>query len=395
MFRGLSARPLAWVVLSAAALAHVAAANAQQPSPSPSEAKTGNVTVTGSVIPQLVQDPQQKIVDFTNYFHVINDISNPTTGRVLLGIDTGADPTGLGASLDQADRAVRAQLAFGNDRGLVISSLIPSGAAAKAGLQANDILTTLDGTPLDKPDDFTAQLKAVGDKTVALGFIRAGKPTTIQIKPEFRITFSAVAPEQTKYYIGVPVKPIDETLRAHLPDLPAGQGLVADGVEPDSPAAKAGMQQSDILLAMGETPITDLDAFVTRIQATGGKTVSVKIVRKGKPMTLEVTPTPRKVDAAANEPGPQPNNAITYLYGKNVWTPVTWDPTWIQNNNAQWLGASNVTLYPNVNFTAAAPDAVEKRLEALDQELKQLRQAIDELRKSLKPEGVKDSGGKR
>ena len=61
------------------------------------------------------------------------------------------DANGLGATLEQADRAVRAQLGLPDDRGLVVWSLAPDGPAARAGLQVNDILLTLDGKPLDRP----------------------------------------------------------------------------------------------------------------------------------------------------------------------------------------------------------------------------------------------------
>ncbi len=379
-------RRLAQLALLGTALLPGGMSRAQQPSPP--AAGDGIVTV------DLVGDGKAETVEYV-VRPTVQYVAIPISPSDLhvIGSDTGfgasdPDTIGLGATLGQADRAVRAQLGLPDDRGLVVWSLTPQGPAARAGLLEQDILLSLDGKLLNRPKDLVAGLKAAGDKAVPLALIRAGKPMTLQVKPEYRVSFIAVQPEKTEYSIGVAVKAIDATLRAHLPALAGVRGLVVDGVAPDSPGAKAGLKLSDILISIGDAPVTDFDSLATRIQATGGKTVPVKILREGKPMTIEVTPAPRKkapLDALATDGLVSPMSQRP--------------PSWHIEMDRQWLPLYYDELLRGVapanrpSPGAADSDRVGKRLDALDQELKQLRASIEALRKTLKPDDK--PGGER
>jgi S1-C subfamily serine protease len=69
-------------------------------------------------------------------------------------------------------------------RGLVILSLEPNGAAAKAGIVVGDVLLTLNGESVAETDAVQAHLGAgsVG-KALTAGILRGGVPTTIEITP--------------------------------------------------------------------------------------------------------------------------------------------------------------------------------------------------------------------
>jgi membrane-associated protease RseP (regulator of RpoE activity) len=306
----------------------------------------------------------------------------------IYALQGNADPNGLGVELGEADRSLRVQLSLPDDRGLVLRSVNPGGPAAAAGLLENDILLTLDDKPLGKPEDLELRLKEAGDKALGLAILRTGKPLKIAIKPVYRVTFTGVADHPTKYFIGVPVKPIDSTLRAHLPELPANQGLVAESIIDDSPAAKAGLKPDDILLAVGDKPITDTETLIAQVQASGGKPTQVKILRGGKPMTLEVTPAPRK---DAPEEGQAVEAALRDLAVANSLQNLQVQPIVTGNLVAADQNLQNVwvpyVLHQNqgaLQLAAAEGPTVEKRLEAMAQEIKQLRESVEALRHALK-----------
>src|SRR5437660_12817131 len=54
--------------------------------------------------------------------------------------------------------------------------------------------------------------------------------------------------------LGANLQPVGEALRAQL-DLPAGQGLVVEGLRGDGACAWAGLQQNDILLSVADKPL--------------------------------------------------------------------------------------------------------------------------------------------
>src|SRR5829696_5827977 len=59
--------------------------------------------------------------------------------------------------------------------------------------------------------------------------------------------------------------------------LPEREGLLVRGVEPDSPAASAGLRQGDLLVAAGDQPLRGYDALFDALEAGGS--VALTVVR--------------------------------------------------------------------------------------------------------------------
>jgi hypothetical protein len=81
----------------------------------------------------------------------------------------------------------------------------------------------------------------------------------------------------------------DAALREHL-NLPKGQGIVVMSVDPHSSAAQAGLQQSDILLMLGDHPLGKPEDLFDRLKEVGEKPVSLTLLRAGSRKTIQVQP---------------------------------------------------------------------------------------------------------
>lgn len=93
-----------------------------------------------------------------------------------------------------------------------------------------------------------------------------------------------------KYRIGVSCQgPIPDAIRHQL-NLPDKQGLIVVEVLPDSPAAKAGLEQHDILLSGNGRPLAVVVDLIEVVEAAEGKIVKLVVVRRGKEKTIEVAP---------------------------------------------------------------------------------------------------------
>jgi serine protease Do len=89
-------------------------------------------------------------------------------------------------------------------------------------------------------------------------------------------------------WLGVQIQGMDEDLVASL-GLPKAEGALVAGVEPDSPAAKAGIRRGDVILQFGEKPIAKVGTLTRSVAAvTPGQSVPVKLWRDGKEMTVTV-----------------------------------------------------------------------------------------------------------
>ena len=72
-------------------------------------------------------------------------------------------------------------------------------------------------------------------------------------------------------------------------------GVLVLGTEPDSPAAKAGLQEADVIVAFGETPVAsvdDLHRLLTEEEI--GKASALTVIRKTEKLVLPIVPAPAR-----------------------------------------------------------------------------------------------------
>jgi membrane-associated protease RseP (regulator of RpoE activity) len=315
---------------------------------------------------------------------------NTTLDYPYLGAWSVDDMRSSGISLGAADEALRAHLKLPKDQGVVVTGLNPHSAAGQSGIQVNDVLLTLGETPLRKPEDLENNLKSVGEKAVTLHLLRAGKETKIQVQPQIQVTFRAVSrkPPEKPYWIGISVSTVDPALRAQL-QLPERQGLIVNEVVKDSPAYRAEIKVNDILFEIDGKPMSDSAKLVDVVQSHAEKPMVLHFIREGKRhWSVEVTPERRKI-AQLNPPSEQLYNALIVTRPGAVVLDTT-DPKSTTGSNFLFYDhlTDTLTMRPNgqtdPNQPADASAGVSKRLDALDADIKQLRQAIEELSRATK-----------
>ncbi len=89
--------------------------------------------------------------------------------------------------------------------------------------------------------------------------------------------------------LGVALAPpeVAAKLRASV-GLPEREGLLVRGVEPDGPAANAGIVEGDLLVAAGDTALVSIEALHD-VLADAGETLSLTVVRGNDERTVEIT----------------------------------------------------------------------------------------------------------
>jgi hypothetical protein len=107
-------------------------------------------------------------------------------------------------------------------------------------------------------------------------------------------------PEAPKYWIGLlggKIMP-DHVLRAHV-DIPEDIGLLVANVVPNSPAAKAGIKQHDILLRANDADLHEMEDLVNLVISEGEKhgQITLEVLRKGGRETVYLKPEERPADA--------------------------------------------------------------------------------------------------
>lgn len=119
---------------------------------------------------------------------------------------------------------------------------------------------------------------------------------------EFQARVAALAAGRSvvRRSLGVAIAPakVARKLRASV-GLSERDGLLVRGVEAGSPADRSGIDQGDLLVAAGGTPLTSVDDVHTALDALGeADTIEVTVVRGDEERTVTVS----FAEAAADEP---------------------------------------------------------------------------------------------
>lgn len=103
-------------------------------------------------------------------------------------------------------------------------------------------------------------------------------------------------------FLGVVSGEVPEMLAVHL-DLKAGEGIIVRSLVPDGPAAKSGITVNDVITEVaGQTVGSPTDMSREISTHKPGDTVTLHLIHKGKPTTLDVSLGVKPEDLAALEP---------------------------------------------------------------------------------------------
>ncbi len=202
--------------------------------------------------------------------------------------------------------------------------------AEHAGLKTNDVLLNLGDDAAKEVHQVRDVLLGLGKKALEVKLIREGKASRMSlVGPEH-----GFPPEAAEYWIGVPVSPVDATLRAHLTTLPANSGLIVNDVVKGSPADQVAVKKDDILVSMDGKPLKDSDALIAQIQASQGKPVPLQLLRASQTLTITITPAKRAHPTVIHWKK-NPENLFTYQ--------VVRQPTWPRRSRRGMCSRSLVT----------------------------------------------------
>jgi serine protease Do len=106
-------------------------------------------------------------------------------------------------------------------------------------------------------------------------------------------------------YLGVQIQPVDDSIAESL-RLPKNRGEIVARIEPGQPAARAGVQQGDVIVRVNGQEVTPDNtlSYIVANQPVGSR-VTLDVIRNGKPMTLTAVlaerPAEDQIAAAAGD----------------------------------------------------------------------------------------------
>jgi serine protease Do len=194
----------------------------------------------------------------------------------------------IGALVQTITPTLAAGLTLDRDSGVIIADVYPGGPAEAAGLEAGDIVLTLDGKPIENARQLDVNLysRTVGDE-VRLEVLRAGQKTLFTVGVDEREDdperfADYVTPEQNLVpRLGVLAVDLDRRVRALLPSLRLPGGVAVAALAPSPSNSGEELRVGDIITAVNGTLIAGLSDLREAIDALEPGAACVLQVQRG------------------------------------------------------------------------------------------------------------------
>jgi serine protease Do len=214
------------------------------------------------------------------------------TGKVTRGY--------LGVILQDITPELAKAMNLGQTRGALISDIDPKGSAARAGVQAGDVIAEANGKPVDDTRVLRLMISSMAPGSqLNLRIIHDGQSRTLAVPlGEVPAKETAAAepasrqksarPEAGQPRLGIAVTELTSEIAQHL-ELPATiKGVVIADIEPGSAATEAGLQVGDVIEEVAKTPVHNVGEFRSQLSKHTSGPILLLVNREGKNLFFAV-----------------------------------------------------------------------------------------------------------
>ncbi|WP_164156409.1 Do family serine endopeptidase [Sandarakinorhabdus rubra] len=258
-----------------------------------------------------------------NVIGINTAIFSPTGGNVGLGFAIPAElakpvvdqlkATGtvkrgyLGVAIQRMTADIAAGLGLPKDKGEIVANVEPTGPAARAGIRQGDVILSVGGREVDYDNSLSYLVATTPIGTsVPIELLRDGKRQRVTALIAQRPSEQVVAQraglpadededaapeadtkapgiEAARASLGITLQPLTDTLRQQLRLDEKVAGVVIAGISPSSDAATKGLQRGDIILKIGQKPVTTPAEAAAAVDAErkAGRDTVLMLVQRG------------------------------------------------------------------------------------------------------------------
>lgn len=202
----------------------------------------------------------------------------------------------LGITVQYINSDLAASLGLKQIQGVLVNSVQPGGPADRSGLKTGDIILELNGNPVNDVNTLRNSVAAAGaGSEVTLTILRNGNRQQIRVKlGEFNPNAAATNqggngnnPSQAGH-LGVALTPITPDIASQLGIPRNTQGMVVASVDPNGPAASAGIREGDVIQQINHQPIRSAGDATAALAKSGDRPALIQLLRGGQTIFLGV-----------------------------------------------------------------------------------------------------------
>jgi len=167
----------------------------------------------------------------------------------------------LGVVIQQITPEIAEELGLEDQKGALVSKVVPDGPADDAGIQQRDVIREFDGKPIDDFDDLPRVVASTPiDTKVRVVVIRDGKRKTLNpaigALEEPEVTQLATASPTGAKAFGMSVQDLTPEIAEQL-GVEGTDGVVVSSVDPTGPAREAGIRRGDVIVEIDQHEVKD------------------------------------------------------------------------------------------------------------------------------------------
>ena len=216
-------------------------------------------------------------------------------GKVTRGV------IGIQVSRDRISKEAATAFGLPSSNGAVVSSVRTNGPAAKAGLEAGDVIVEFNGRPVADSDALVSMVVATKPGTsVPLTVYRDKQRKSLNVTvDELDLDEEAgraarrgdsSEPEPTQTGFGMTIDPISPEAAREL-ELPRGRGgAIVTDVDRNSAAANGGVQPNDVILKVNGQTVSNVSQVTRELQrAAAGQPIFLLVWRDGNEVFITMS----------------------------------------------------------------------------------------------------------
>lgn len=190
----------------------------------------------------------------------------------------------LGVSLVDINNEYKEELGVKGVNGAFASQVFIDSPAYKGGLQAGDYIIELNGKAVKGQSELVREVGYLpADKDAVFVVMRAGKKVTLTVRIEERT--EKVSSDNSKLWPGFIAMPLTDSVRKEL-ELDKGiKGVLVASVLEKSPAAALRLQNGDIITAVNDKKVSDIEEFYKALDTTATKEIWFDVYNDGHTIT--------------------------------------------------------------------------------------------------------------
>lgn len=180
--------------------------------------------------------------------------------------------------------------------GAFVQDVTPDGPADKAGLKPGDVIEKINGKPVASFRELTDIVTTMSpDTVITLDVIRDGKPMALRLTLAERpadLNAREGGPSevpQSGALAGILVQNLTPSIREQLGLRSNVRGVVIAQLDPNSPAAQAGIQEGDVIEGINRQPVNSTADF-NRLAREAKGNVLLRINRQGQSSFVVISP---------------------------------------------------------------------------------------------------------